>query len=249
MDRRALQVSNAFSRRLIGQGAQAVVLFGSWVRGNAYTESDIDILAIGRGPHYRLERYQNFLISVSWASVRQVLQAFKDPSRVGGVIPAWGNAIVIYDPEGIANKLKQKAREWRWDSLGKNVDRWVSEELTGYAEEVHRLIGNFQLKRRSAAAVQRSLLAIYMAPILAVHYRILYSTENQLWDLVSKRMGKKWTQTQSVALGERRQSFEETCKAALQLFVLAAQEVKSLLNKQQYQVISHACEIAGYPLK
>lgn len=75
--------------------------------------------------------------------------------------------------------------------LGKSVERWVAEELTSYAEEVHKLVGNLQLKRKSAAAVQRSLLAIYMSPILAVHHRILYNTENQLWDLVSKRMGKK----------------------------------------------------------
>lgn len=249
MNRKALQVSEAFSRQLVKQGAQAVVLFGSWLRGNAYTESDIDILAIGRGPHYRLRRYQNFLISISWASVRQIRQAFKDPGRVGGVIPAWRNPVIIYDPQGIANELKQVAKEWRWGLLGKNVDIWIAEELTSYVEEVHKLVGNLQLKRRSAAAVQRSLLAIYMAPILAVHHRILYKAENRLWNLVSKRMGKKWAQIQSVALGESQQSFEETCKAALQLFALTAQEVKNLLNKQQYQVVSRACEIAGYPLK
>jgi hypothetical protein len=249
MNRRALRVGKAFSGKLIERGAQAVVLFGSWLRGNAYAESDIDILAIGKGPHYRLERYQNFLISVSWASVRRIRQALRDPGRVGGVIPAWRNPVIIYDPQGIANRLKQEANEWRWDSLGKNVDTWVAEELTGYAEEVHKLIGNLQLKRRSATAVQRSLLTIHMAPILAVHHRILYDTENQLWNLVSKKMGKKWARIQNVALQESRRSFKETCKAALQLYALTAQEVKDLLNKQQYEVVSHACEIAGYPLK
>lgn len=111
------------------------------------------------------------------------------------------------------------------------------------------MVGNLQLKRKSAAAVQRSLLAIYMAPILAVYHRILYDSENQLWDLVSERMGKKWGHVQRVALGEGQPSFKETCRAALQLFALTAQEVKHLLNKRQYQVVSHACEIAGYPLK
>ncbi|NWF86629.1 nucleotidyltransferase domain-containing protein [Candidatus Bathyarchaeota archaeon] len=249
MNERAWQVSKAFSRQLVEQGAKAVVLFGSWVRGGTYKESDLDILALGRGPHYRLERYQDFLISISWATVKQVRQSFKDCGSVGGVIPAWRNAVIIYDPKKIASKLKQETIEWQWDFLGKRVDRWVAEELTSYAEEVHKLVGNLQLKRKSAAAIQRSLLAIYMAPILAVHHRILYDTENKLWDLVSKRMGKNWARIQSVALGEKYQSFEETCKAALQLFALTAKEVKHLLNKQQYQVVSHACEIAGHPLK
>jgi len=248
MNRRVLQVSQAVSRKLVRQGAEAVVLFGSWVRGDAYKESDLDIHAIGTGPDYRLERHQGFLISISWSTARRDRQAFKDPGEVGEVIPAWRNAVIIHDPKGIAKTLKQGAQEWQWDSLGKHVDQWVAEKLTGYAEEVHRLVGNLQLGRRSAAAVQRSLLAIYMAPILAVHHRILYDTENQLWDLVSARMGKKWAQVQSAALGEGTQSFGDTCKAALHLFALAAQEVRHLLNQRQYQVVAHACEIAGHSL-
>jgi hypothetical protein len=159
MNRRVLQVAQTFSKRLTGQGAEAVVLSGSWVRNDAYKESDLDIHAVGRGPHYRLERYRGFLISASWATARQVRSDFKNPGLVGGVIPAWRNAVIIYDPHGIAETLKQEAERWRWDCLGKHVNRWVTEQLTGYAEEVHKLIGNLQLRRRSAASVQRSLLS------------------------------------------------------------------------------------------
>jgi hypothetical protein len=249
MDRKVLQVSRAFSRKLQQQGAKAIVLSGSRVRGDAYAESDIDIQAIGRGPHYRLERYQDFLFSTSWATVKQHLQAFKDPGKAGGIIPAWRNAAIIYDPEGTAKALKRKAQDWRWDSLGKKVDRWVGEEFVGWAEEVHRLVGSMQLGRTNAAAVQRSLLAVHMAPILAVHHRILYDTENTLWNLVSENMGMKWAQTQSIALGEGEQSFEDTCKAALQLFVLTAQEIIHLLDQRQRHVVAHACEIADYSLR
>jgi hypothetical protein len=247
MNRRVLQTARTFSRKLIGQRAEAVVLFGSWVRNDAYKESDLDINVVGRGSHYTLERYQGFLVSTSWATARQVRQAFKNPSQVGGVIPAWRNGLIIHDPHGIAKALKQEAERWQWDSLGKRADRWVAEELTGYAEEVHRLVGNLQLRRRSAASVQRSVLAIRMAPILAVHHRILYETENQLWDLVSERMGADWAQLQSVAFGEGGQSFEETCRASLNLYSSTAREVIHLLNQQQRQVVAHACEIAANP--
>lgn len=248
MNGRALQVSRTVSRKLAEQGAEAVVLFGSWVRGDAYAESDLDIHAIGKGPHYRLERYRGFLVSIAWATARRHRQAFEDPSQAGGIVSAWRNAMVIYDPCGIANALKQEAERWQWNSINKQVDRWVAEELTGWTEEVHRLIGNLQLGRRSAAAVQRSALAIKMAPIMAAHHRIFYDSENRLWDLVSKKMGMKWAQVQSVALGEGGESFEDTCKAALQLFALAAQAVKHLLDQRQYQVVAHACQIAGYSL-
>jgi hypothetical protein len=249
MNRKVLQVSRAVSRRLVKQGAEAVVLFGSRVRGDAYEESDIDIHAIGRGHEYGLERVQCFLISISWSTARQHRQAFTDPSKVGGIIPAWRNAVIIHDPKGTARALKEDAGRWRWESLSRQTDRWVAEEITGWAEEVHRLIGNLQLGRTTAAAVQRSVLAIKMAPILVVHERILYDTENQLWTLVSARMGAKWAKLQSIALGEGNQSFEESCKAALQMFALVAQEVKHLLNRRQYLVVAHACEIAGFPLR
>ena len=248
MNRRVLQVAHTFSRKLIGQRAEAVVLFGSWVRNEAYKESDLDIHAVGRGSHYTLERCQGFLVSTSWATARQVRQTFKDPSQVGGVIPAWRNGLIIHDPHGIADALKQEAERWQWNSLGKHADRWVAEELTGYAEEVHRLVGNLQLRRRSAVSVQRSILAIRMAPILAVHHRILYETEHQLWDLVSERMGADWAQLQSAAFGEGGQSFEETCRASLNLYSSTAREVRHVLNQRQCRVVAHACEIAGQSL-
>lgn len=244
MDKKVLLVSRAVSRRLVRQGAEAVVLFGSRVRGDDYKESDIDIYAIGRGSHYRLERNQGFLTSVAWMTAGEHRQAFKDASKAGGIIPAWRNAVIIYDPQGIADSLRQEAKRWRWESLNKQADKWVAEETTGWAEEVHRLVGNLQLRRTSAAAVQRSVLAIKMAPILAVHHRILYDTENQLWSLVSTRMGTKWAQLQSIALGEGNQSFEDTCKAALQLYAIVAREVEHLLDRRQCQVVTHACEIA-----
>jgi len=87
MDRKALNVSRSVSDRLVSQGAEAVVVEGSWVRGDSHGESDIDIYAIGKGPPFRLERYPGFLVSVSWTTTRKVLQAFRDPSEVGGIIP------------------------------------------------------------------------------------------------------------------------------------------------------------------
>jgi hypothetical protein len=249
MDKKMLSVSRAVSRRLVKRGAEAVALFGSRVRGDAYKESDIDIHAIGKGPHYRLERHQGFLVSICWMTPAQHHRAFKNPSEAGGIVPAWRKAVIIYDPQGIADSLKQEAKRWRWQLLDEKADRWVAEEITGYAEEVHRLIGSLQLGRKNAAAIVRSVLAIKMAPILAVRYRILYDTENQLWNLVSARMGAEWAQLQSVALGEGNQDFEETCKAALQLYAKAADVVRHLLNPRQYEVVSHACQIAGYSLE
>jgi hypothetical protein len=124
----------------------------------------------------------------------------------------------------------------------------VAVEVTGYAEEVHRLIGNLGLGRVWAGAVMRNVLSFRMGMILAVHHRILYETENQLWDLVGKKMGDHWVKIQGDALGTDNENFKETCNAALELYALTASKVKPLLDDRQREVVAHACEIAGYSL-
>ncbi len=233
---------------LLARGARAVVLFGSHVRGDAYPESDIDLVAIGRGPAYRLERHGGYLFSLSWGTAQRQRRSFRQPSEVGGCIPGWRSAVILQDPEGLARDLQEEARAWTWDALGRTCDSWVAEQIAGYAEEVHKLVGNLELGRSRAAAVQRSLLALRMAPILAVHHRILYDTENQLWDLVASKMGQPWARVQDRALGLGGGDFEATCKAALELYWITSSEVRHLLDDRQREVVAHACALAGRPL-
>jgi hypothetical protein len=244
MEEKVLRVCQAASHRLVDQGAEAVAVFGSRARGDAYEESDIDMQAIGKGPGCTLRRSQGFLISISWMTASQHRRSFMNPGTACGIVPAWRNAVIISDPKGVARSLKEEAAAWEWERIGWRADRWVAEEITGWAEEVHRLVGNLRMGRRSAAAAQRSALAIKMAPIMAVRHQILYDSENRLWDLVAKRMGKRWTDAQAAALGERGEGFEKTCIGALRLYVLAAREAKHLLDSRQREVVSHACDIA-----
>jgi hypothetical protein len=112
----------------------------------------------------------------------------------------------------------------------------VAEAVTGYAEEVHKLAAALRNGNRPLAAVQRSLLA--------VHRRILYGSENRLWDLVSGAMGEGWHELQSAALGLGGEGFERTCAAALGLYGLAAEEVSPLLDGRQGAVVERARRLA-----
>ncbi len=243
-----LRVTKRIARNLKSEGAEAVVLMGSHVRGDFYSDSDIDIWAIGKGPFYRLDRIDDNLVSISWRTVTECRKEFRNPASVGGAVPGWRSAIILHDPKGVATSLKKEAVDWDWDVLGMRREKWVAEELTGWTEEVHRLIGNLELRRPSAAAIQRSVLAIRLAPILAVHHRIMYDTENRLWDLVGEKLGEEWSSAQSAALGLGGESLEKSCRAALRLFILTAKEIDSLLDDRQRRVVEHACEIASMAL-
>ncbi len=245
----ALSVARQMSELLAAGGAKAVVLVGSHARGEAGPDSDLDLLAVGDESYsWRLDRRGGFLVSVSMRPFAAYLEAFASPELACASVPGWRAAVVLHDPEGFAGSLIQRARQWTWAPLERRCDAWVAEEVTGYAEEVHKLVTALGSGRRSTAGVQRSLLAIRLAPILAVHRRILYDTENLLWDLVGDAMGEEWREAQSIALGLGGEAFEAGCAAALKMYGLAAAGVSRLLDERQRRVVGHACTLAGHPL-
>jgi hypothetical protein len=93
---------------------------------------------------------------------------------------------------------------------------------------------------RTTASVQRSLLALRLAPVMALKRRLLYNSENQLWNILARELGAAWTEAQSDALGLGGESVEASCTAALRLFALAADEVRPLLDERQLAVVEHA---------
>ena len=240
----ALQITE----ELAESGAQAVVLVGSHASGDAGPESDLDILAIGPASYsWNLQRRGGLLVSVSSSSFEAYREAFALPEAVCAVVPGWRGAVILHDPEGLAASLVREARGWSWGPLERRCDAWVAEQVTGYSEEVLKLVAALRDGNASTAAVQRALLAVRLAPVLAVHRRILYGSENRLWDLVSEAMGEGWRREQAVALGQGDESFEETCTAALRLYELAAGEVATLLDERQREVVGYALAIAGRP--
>ena len=99
----------------------------------------------------------------------------------------------------------------------------------------------------TTAAVQRNLITLRMAGIIALHRRILYGTENRLWVLLAKEMGDPWAAAQARAMGLNDESFETTCRAALELYALTAAETLSVLNDTQRRIVAETCAAAGYP--
>jgi hypothetical protein len=254
IDPNVMRVARAVTREAVRDGALAVVLTGSYARGDASAHSDIDLIAVLRtAPPDRkwprpISLRQGHLVTVSWDTAASTRASFRDPRLFTTFVPGWRAAIILHDARGVALRIQAQAREWTWESVADAADAWVAEEITGYAEEVHKLVAALEQQDYQAAAAQRSLLAIHLATIIAVRHRILFGTENVLWLSVVKAMGTRWRRAQARAFGEDGESLAVSGLAALELYALAAADVLALLNRRQRAVVEHACAIAGHAL-
>lgn len=243
---KVMRVARAVARERMAEGATAVVLTGSHVSGRAHAWSDIDVVVVaGKDAWSGSLHRSGFLVTVSAQTAAGVRGLFRDPKRVGTYVPGWREAIVLEDPRGAAARLQAEARRWSWEDIAEACDEWVAEEITGWAEEVHKLRGALAAKDELLMATQRSLLALQLAGVMAVRRRILFGTENVMWELVAMAMGARWRRAQAAALGVGGVALEVSCRAALRLYGMAAAEAWPLLDVRQRAVVGHACSIAG----
>jgi len=245
----ALSAAKDAAAKLMDEGALATILTGSHARGDAHEESDLDVRAVGDGPDKTLKREGGFLISFSAMSLEDNQKAFEDPDQVGEFVPGWRTSVLLIDPNGVGAELKQKAEEWDWDGLGDAAPRWVAEQMTLMAEEIHTLIGNLDQGQETGAAAIRSQIALDLAKVLSVHEQILYGSENDLWELVGEAMGDEYADRQKVALGLKGSDFFDSCTAVFELFELAATKTSDLLDERQGAVVDHALELASARIK
>jgi hypothetical protein len=234
----ALSVANPLVSELVAEGAGAVVAAGSYARGEAGPESDLDLLAVGDESYPpRLDVRDGLLVSVSSQPPALHRESFELPGLVCEGVPGWRDALVLHDPEGIAAGLVREARLWTWGPLARRCDDWVAEELTARAETVHKLASALAKGRLSSASVKRDQLATRLARAMAVRHRLLYGSEELMWELVAGAMGVEWDAAQRVALGQGGGSLKGACRAALRMYVLASTETMGMLDERQGRVV------------
>jgi hypothetical protein len=249
LEGKARRTAEALASEIARESADAVILTGSWARGDAHPESDLDLRVVGDEKPKHLRRRDGFLVSIASQPLAQHRAAMNAPDEAGSIVPGWRSAAILHDSGGVAASLKEEAEAWTWDRIPSGVaDAYVAKEITKLAEEAHSLFSNLDQEIWTGAAMQRSTIALETAPVMAVHHRLLYETEKKLWDLVAEKQGPEWEKAQERSLGEGGETFRDTCVAAFELFRLAAQTTAGLLDADQKEVVDHALTLSPAPL-
>lgn len=243
----AYGVAERVAAQLVEDGASGVALTGSVALGEDLPSSDIDLIAL---THERLGqqlmRRDDRLVSVVRQSADQARESLYRPSDIGTAVPGWRSAIVLVDSFRVVQDVRDEAAHWTWDRVAGACDDWVASGVTGLAEEVHKVAGllHGEHDQVRATAANRAVIALQLAPRMAVHRRILYGSENRLWELVAKCEGPDWAAAQDEALGlDGVLSHADQCRAALRLYAMAAQRVQGILDRRQDEVVAGAVEV------
>jgi predicted nucleotidyltransferase len=246
--RKAREVARAVGREYVHRGATAVVLGGSWTRGDARRESDIDLWVFGLRTGNDVLWRPPFMVTVDRRAEATERRKLGTPPYVGGSVPEWRVAVLLHDPRGVARRLKEEARRFRWDGIAKVCDRWVASQVVAWAEEAIKLVRALATGNDATAAVQRNLLAERLAFVVAIHRRMFWDSENESWERIGRAVGGAWEDAERAALGISEAGLEASCEAALRLFALTAGAVAPTLRAEQHAIVDHTIRVVcGLP--
>lgn len=247
--RQVLRIASRLADELDPRGTAAVVLAGSWARGDAHVASDIDLWVVGRPPRTCVLERDGYMVCVKFSRAADERREMRDPGRIDGAILGWRGARILRDPRGVAARLRAEARRFRWSMVGAARERYVADQLAGWAEEVAKLLRALDTGERETAAVQRNLLANRMAFLRLIAREHLWETENGLWEFAGRTESSAFRGAQRAALGTDRPDWRASCEASLRLYALTARASLRALRADNRRIVVEACRRAGYPIE
>ncbi len=243
-----LRLAAELTREACATGARAAILFGSYARGAALPESDVDLTFVGPDRESSLERREGYLFSLDWRSMEKFRQTMRNPEWGPGSVQGLRRSMVLWDPGGVAAGLKAEAAAWNWDEMSERCDLWAAEQLTSLAEDVQRAVGQFR-RKGWMGFVLKGMLSARLAMILSHHLRILYDSENEVWDLVCHRLGQPWAGLQAAAFCSKNEDQQASFEATMKMYSYSVEMMYERMDQRQRLVACGACEAAGYPPK
>ena len=247
MDDDVRRIVAELSEELVRRGAKATLLTGSQARGGATPFSDVDLFVVGEGPREWFECRDGRLVGVHWWTPEQARQRMHDPSTAFVAALGWRDAVVVDDPSGIGAEIKGEAEQWTWDKIDREADDWVGDQVTGWAEYVHKLAGALADGRELDAGAIRAQVAVRLCNVLAVHRRLTSESENGLWETIADAGGPDWRTAQERAFNLRESDGRDAAAGTIEMFSLLAADARPLLDDRQRAVVDHVLAAVERP--
>ncbi|CAA9582213.1 MAG: hypothetical protein AVDCRST_MAG86-3001 [uncultured Truepera sp.] len=231
------------SARFDAPQVQAVLLVGSYARGDAGPYSDVDILRLTPSPlpEVRSHLWQDKLVNVTDADPETSEAWFTEPEQAVEVVLGLRDARVLLDREGAAEALVARARAFVWTpELQEKADRWASTQLASWSEEAHKGLAGLQSGSVGKLLNAQFGLSWGLAKTVRVQRGLLFSNDNAfLTDLQSAFAGTRWLGLLHDVYGLTGLTLPQQVRAGLNLYALTAELLKEVLQARDRPVITH----------
>lgn len=263
----------ALSQRFVVPGVQAMALMGSFARGEAGPFSDVDVVRFWGDAAATVQPSEGLpplptswpkpsegsppfplagsrlvagrLVVVSDVMPEQVARWFAEPDEAVNSIAGVRSARVLWDPDGVLAAIQVRALAFVWDEVMQaKANRWVSEQMVGLIEEVHKGLTGLQRDDMGRLLNARFGLSWLLNRVMAVAKGVLVSGDNGFWVEVAAAVGpdSPWVQWRSRAFGVNSvdgvpPSLRQQVEAGLHLYVLTTELIAPALQPDDRPLI------------
>jgi len=259
-------LTDSFLQSLIAQledeNTIGVTLTGSYARGEGGRYSDVDIHHYIRKipakvtETYFLRYINDYLVSITLITLEAENVCLRDPQKAIWAVPGLRHEHILLDKDGSIAALIESASKTTWEQLQTDADDYASWNLSGCAEEIHKILAGLEQRDESKTLYALWGLTRGLADTLLVQRGILIPTENAYIDLAQAAAGwtSDWTHQFRLAIGldplpSQKSAFIGYGVAGLRLFCETARLLQNILLPEDAAVVNRTVGIiaeAGY---
>ncbi|OQA11600.1 MAG: Nucleotidyltransferase domain protein [Chloroflexi bacterium ADurb.Bin360] len=232
----------ALTARFFRPGVMALVLVGSFARGDAGPFSDVDLLCVMEGdasqhPEAGSHLIDGCLVVVSCVTLEQLEAAFVRPEMAVQMIAGLRSARILMDPQGIFAAVQARARVFVWDTkMQTRANAYAAAEMVGWIEEVHKALAGLHNRDVGRLLNARFGLSWGLSRVMQVQRGVLLSGDNGFYAEVAAAVGdiSNWNHLRRTAFGIEGQDglAPDLCtqvRAGLQLYMETAVLLSDIL--------------------
>ena len=204
-------ISDSFLHSLVAglddENTIGVTMGGSFARGEGGRFSDVDLRRyIRKGPADNADsmRFVNdILVSVYSLPLEDEAENLHKPHRAIWTIPGLRQARILLDKDGSIAALIAAAMKVDWRDLQPAANDYISHELCGRTEEIHKVLDGLERESESKTIFATWGLSESLAKILLVRHGVLVPTENVFIDLAQATAGRdsNWSRQFRLVIG------------------------------------------------
>jgi len=192
-------------RELDHEDIVGITLGGSYARGTATRYSDVDLACFWREelrpPPKRFLYRQGKLISIKMTKVSEARELLKRPDSA--MLLVSGKRRLLLDKDGSVSSLLAEIEAFRWEDLQKAVNAHVSFWMMLKAEDVQKVLREFEQENAEGLALVIIHLVEQLTRLTALYHRTVTTNNSTYYQQVQEAAGRDsaWTRSHRIATG------------------------------------------------